>query len=35
VEFKILWTDAGPTNVERSCPAGVELQPPMPAGFQR
>jgi OmpA-OmpF porin, OOP family len=35
VEFKILWTDAGATNVDRSCPAGAELQTPIPAEFQR
>jgi outer membrane protein OmpA-like peptidoglycan-associated protein len=35
VEFKILATDAGPTGVTRSCPAGAEFETPMPAGFQR
>jgi outer membrane protein OmpA-like peptidoglycan-associated protein len=35
VEFKIIWTDAGATNVDRSCPAGAELQTPVPATFQR
>ncbi|MDI7266992.1 MAG: OmpA family protein [Myxococcota bacterium] len=35
VEFKIIWTDAGPTRVERSCPAGAELQPPLPTDLQR
>jgi len=35
VEFKIVWTDAGATNVNRSCPAGAELQTPVPATFQR
>jgi outer membrane protein OmpA-like peptidoglycan-associated protein len=35
VEFKILATDAGPTGVTRSCPAGTEFSTPMPAGFQR
>jgi OOP family OmpA-OmpF porin len=35
VEFKILWTDAGATNVDRSCPAGAELQTPIPPTFGR
>ncbi len=35
VEFKILWTNAGPTNVQRSCPAGAALQPRLPPEFQR
>jgi outer membrane protein OmpA-like peptidoglycan-associated protein len=35
VEFKILWTDAGATNVDRSCPAGAELQTAIPATFHR
>ena len=29
VEFKILWTDAGATGVDRSCPAGADLQTPI------
>ncbi|MBI5490339.1 MAG: OmpA family protein [Deltaproteobacteria bacterium] len=33
VEFKILWTDAGATGVDRSCPAGADLQTPIPATF--
>jgi OOP family OmpA-OmpF porin len=35
VEFKILWTDAGPTGAGRSCPAGSDLQPPIPEGFRQ
>jgi len=35
VEFKILATDAGLTGVERSCPAGAELQTPIPDRFRR
>jgi outer membrane protein OmpA-like peptidoglycan-associated protein len=34
VEFKILWTTAGPMDTVRSCPAAAELQPPLPPQFQ-
>ncbi|MBN1769675.1 MAG: OmpA family protein [Deltaproteobacteria bacterium] len=34
VEFKILWTTAGPMDTVRSCPAAEELQPPLPPQFQ-
>ena len=34
VEFKILWTTAGPMDTVRSCPAAEALQPPLPPRFQ-
>lgn len=34
VEFKILWTTAGPMDTTRACPAAQELEPPLPPQFQ-
>jgi hypothetical protein len=30
VRFVTVWAEGGPTNVERSCPAGRDLEPPLP-----